>query len=93
LVYRGQEVLTSALEVPNPIIVVDVLSPSTRCVDASLKLAGYFRVPSLAHYLIVDPDQPLIMHHARGLRPIVREGASTLDPLGTFALAHVYGAA
>jgi Uma2 family endonuclease len=99
LVYCGPEVPTSAFEVPNPIIVVEVLSPSTRYVDASLKLAGYFRVPSVVHYLIIDPDKPLVIHHARGIHDtilthIVREGAITLDPPGlALALADVYGAA
>jgi Uma2 family endonuclease len=99
LVYCGLELQASVLEVPNPIIVVEVLSPSTRRIDASLKLAGYFRVPSVAHYPIVDPDQPLIIHHARGnsdkiLTSIVREGVITLDPPGCdIALVDVYGAA
>lgn len=53
-------------EVPNPLIVVEVLSPSTRQFDVSIKLAGHFRVPSLADYLIVDPSEPMIVHHARG---------------------------
>jgi Uma2 family endonuclease len=85
--------------VPNPIIVVEVLSPSSRRIDASLKLAGYFRVPSVEHYLIVDPDQPLIIHHARGnndtiITHIVREGTINLDPPGLeLVLGDVYGAA
>src|SRR5438105_11061964 len=29
-------------------------------------LADYFRVPSVAHYLIVDPETPRVAHHARG---------------------------
>jgi Uma2 family endonuclease len=99
LVYCGLELPASVLEVPAPIIVVEVLSPSTRRIDASLKLAGYFRVPSVAHYLIVDPDQPLIIHHARGtqdtiLTHIVREGTIKLDPPGLeLVLGEVYGAA
>jgi Uma2 family endonuclease len=99
LVYCGLKLQASALEVPNPIVVVEVLSPSTRRIDASLKLAGYFRVPSVAHYLIVDPDQPLIIRHARGngdkiLTSIVREGRITLDPPGfDLALGDIYGAA
>jgi Uma2 family endonuclease len=79
--------------------VAEVLSPTTRRIDASLKLAGYFRVPSVAHYLIVDPDQPLIIHHARGnndtiLTRIVREGTIALEPPGLdLALDDVYGVA
>ncbi len=97
LVYCGQEVAASVLEILNPVIVVEVLSPSTRHIDASKKLAGYFRLPSVAHYLIVDPTEPLILHHTRGtndtiLTHIVREGAIALDPPGLqLALADVYG--
>jgi Uma2 family endonuclease len=99
LVYCGPKLPADALEVPNPIIVAEVLSPTTRHIDASLKLPGYFRVPSIAHYLIIDPDQPLFIHHARGnsdkiLTSIVREGAITLAPPGfDLALGDVYGAA
>jgi Uma2 family endonuclease len=97
LVYCGLKLPADALEVPNPIIVVEVLSPSTRRIDASLKLAGYFHVPSVSHYLIVEPDQPLIIHHARGkhdaiLTHIVRDGTITFDPPGLdLALSDVYG--
>ena len=97
LVYCGQEVAPSAVEIPNPVILVEVLSPATRRIDASKKLAGYFRLPSVAHYLIVDPKEPLILHHTRGtgetiLTHIVREGIIMLDPPGLeLAMADVYG--
>ena len=32
-----------------------------------LRKLGYFRVPSIVHYLIVDPEKPRIIHHARGV--------------------------
>ena len=63
LVYCGQALPASAVEVPNPVIVVEVLSPSTRHVDASAKLAT-IRISSVQHYLIVDPDKRLAVHHA-----------------------------
>jgi Uma2 family endonuclease len=66
LVYCGEALPDSAIEVPRPVIVVEVLSPSTRHIDASAKLAGYFRLASVQHYLIVDPDKRLVVHHARG---------------------------
>jgi len=68
LVYCGPEAPPSALTIENPIIIVEVLSPSTGRYDVSRKLAGYFRLPSVAHYLIIDPDEPLVIHHARGRR-------------------------
>jgi Uma2 family endonuclease len=87
LVYCGPELPGPAIEVPNPIIVVEVLSPSTRHVDASAKLAGYFRVPTVQHYLILDPSKRLVIHHARGERgeivtKIVADGPLRLDPPG-----------
>jgi Uma2 family endonuclease len=96
IVYSGEKIARSAVEVPNPLIVVEVLSRSTRQVDVSIKLAGYFRVPSVAHYLIVDPSEPMIVHHARGtgadiITRVVTEGAITLDPPGLdIAVEDVY---
>jgi Uma2 family endonuclease len=86
LVYCGQKVPDASLEVPTPIIVVEVLSPSTGRIDASAKLAGYFSVASVQHYLIFDPDRQLVIHHARGGQTIatriVSEGNFLLDPPG-----------
>jgi len=99
LVYCGEKLARGSVEVPNPVIVVEVLSRSTRHIDAGAKLAGYFRLPSVAHYLIVDPNQPLIVHHARSIGEaivthVVRTGSITLDPPGLdLALADIYGAA
>jgi Uma2 family endonuclease len=98
LIYCGAKLPPSAIEVPNPIIVVEVLSPSTRHIDLSAKLADYFRLPSIMHYLIVDPTKPRIIHHARGagdtiLTRIVSEGHIVLDPPDVqFALADIYSA-
>src|SRR6202035_343624 len=98
LVYCGAKLAPSSVEVPNPVIVVEVLSPSTRHIDLSAKLADYFRLPSVAHYLIVDPDKPRVIHHARGagdtiLTRIVSEGTVALDPPGLeIAVAEIYSA-
>jgi Uma2 family endonuclease len=87
LVYCGENLPDSAVEVPNPVIMVEVLSPSTRHVDASAKLAGYFRVRAVRHCLIVDPDQRLVIHHSRAQADmvatrIVHDGRIALDPPG-----------
>jgi Uma2 family endonuclease len=98
LVYCGPKLPGSSIEVPNPIIVVEVLSPSTRNIDASAKLAGYFRVPSVHHYLIVDIDQRIVIHHRRNVGDaiatrIVGEGSLRLDPPGIdLALADIFRA-
>lgn len=87
LVYCGAKLAAAAVEVPSPVIVVEVLSPSTRHIDLSAKLADYFRLPDLAHYLIVDPDKPRVIHHARAeggaiLTRIASEGEIRLEPPG-----------
>jgi Uma2 family endonuclease len=55
-----------ALELPDPLIVVEVLSPSSRAQDSGAKLEAYFRLPSVRHYLIVDTATRAVIHHARG---------------------------
>lgn len=87
LVYCGPKLPANAIEVPNPIIVVEVLSPSTRRIDASKKLGGYFSLQSLHHYFIVDPDGPPLIHHQRQgdgtiLTRLVSEGILRPDPPG-----------
>ncbi|WP_159732239.1 Uma2 family endonuclease [Methylosinus sp. Ce-a6] len=95
--YRGPELPPDALFVEAPLIVVEVLSPSTGRNDVLGKLAGYFRVASIALYLIVDPDSALVIHHRRGqgsdiLTRVIREGDVTLDPPGlVFPHSAIYG--
>lgn len=76
-----------ALHIGNPIIVVEVLSPSTAQIDVTTKLRDYFLIPSIQHYLVVDPDGQTITHHKRTGGPaletrIVGSGLLQLDPPG-----------
>jgi Uma2 family endonuclease len=87
LVYCSEPVAADALEIPNPILVCEVLSPGNAMIDLRDKLRGYFRIASVAHYLIVDPDKRIVIHHARGTGDvvatrIVSEGTLRLDPPG-----------
>ncbi len=87
LVYCGDPISGEALEVPNPVVVVEVLSPGNAMTDLRDKLQGYFRVSSIAHYLIIDPDKRLIIHHTRGHDDvigtrIITSGSVSLDPPG-----------
>jgi Uma2 family endonuclease len=50
---------------PEPIIVAEVLSPSTTKLDLTTKLAGYSRVETIAHYLVLDPDASELIHYRR----------------------------
>lgn len=87
LVRCGPPLPGDAIEVVDPIILVEVVSPSSRGIDRGVKLAGYFSLPSVRHYLIVDTDSQVLIHHRRdekgeiGVR-IVHDGLLTLDPPG-----------
>ena len=86
LVRCGLPLPEDALEVPDPMIVVEVLSPSTSRHETGTKLAGYLGVPSVQQHLIVDPIQRVIIHHRRTAdiieTRIARDGALSLDPPG-----------
>lgn len=76
-----------ALVYDDPVIVVEVLSPSTAMRDESYKLIGYFRLPSVQHYLLVNPESGSVVHHARQrdgtiLTRILSGGDLVLDPPG-----------
>lgn len=76
-----------AVTVANPVILVEVLSPSSRAVDTNKKLTGYFSLSSVRHYLVVDPVKRLVIRHSRDggdaiATAILRDGALRLDPPG-----------
>ena len=87
LVYCGEPLDDSMIEVPEPVIVVEVLSPSTQHIDVNIKLAAYFSLPSVAHYIILAPGKKPLVHHQRQsdgtiLTRIVSAGPILLDPPG-----------
>jgi Uma2 family endonuclease len=87
LVYCGPRLPPDVREVPAPVVVVEVLSPSTEWRDASRKLVGYFSLPGVAHYLVLDPRDRSLVHHRRaegGLieTRILYDGPLRLDPPG-----------
>jgi Uma2 family endonuclease len=84
-----------AIAAANPIIVVEVLSPATQSIDTSDKLAGYFRVASIEHYLIVSARRREVVHHRRETDAIVSRvvnvGTIHLEPPGlTIDIAEFY---
>ena len=96
LVNCGEAMADDAVAAPNPVIVVEVLSPGTALADTGGKLADYFRVPSIAHHLIVHPTRRIVTHHRRAGAGIdtlvVGSGAITLDPPGiVVTVEEIYG--
>lgn len=51
----------------NPLIIVEVLSPSTEPYDRGAKFALYQRLPSLQEYVLVSQDKPQVERYARQL--------------------------
>ena len=87
VVNSGPPIRDDAIAAPNPVIVVEALSPGTRGVDTGAKLDGYFRVPSIIHYLIVLRAKRGVIHHRRAPdgdidTRIVSSGRIALDPPG-----------
>jgi Uma2 family endonuclease len=83
----GPRAPADAIEIDNPVIVVEVLSPSSAAIDHGRKLSGYFSIPSVQHYLILDPDRRVVIHHKRGSGDaietrVLSEGAVKLNPPG-----------
>jgi Uma2 family endonuclease len=70
-----------------PLIVLEVASPSTENVDAVDKLIEYNSVRSIRHYLIVQPQKRVVVHHKRNDQgdwgtSIRVDGDIALDPPG-----------
>ncbi len=83
----GPDLPDDAVEVTDPLVIVEVRSRSTAGVDAGAKLADYFRLSSLCHYLIVRAEERAVIHHRRDdggeiTVRIVRDGDIPLDPPG-----------
>jgi len=81
LVYCGPRAPPEAIEIPNPVVVVEVLSEGTAARDHGLKLAGYFSLPSVMHYLILDPERRTLIHHRWGQGEVIETRILTAGPL------------
>jgi Uma2 family endonuclease len=87
VVHCGAELDPGAMIVGSPLIVLEVVSPSSEREDFDIKFVDYFSVPSIRHYLIVYPTRGVVLHHRRneggeigsGIR---RDGEIALNPPG-----------
>lgn len=83
----GSTLDPEAIMADRPVVLVEVVSPSSERDDTRRKLVEYFSIDTVMHYLIVDPYDRLLIHHARVdggkiLTTIVRGGSLTLEPPG-----------
>lgn len=87
LVRCGPKTPDDAVHVSDPLIVVEVVSPSSKSIDSGTKLVGYFRLPSVRHYLVVDTEDRVVVCHRRDdagaiATTLRHDGALELDPPG-----------
>ena len=86
VVNRGARLSPDAIAATNPVIVVEVLSPATQAIDVGDKLAEYFRVPAIQHYLVVRARRREVIHHRRAgtdlTTQVITDGPIRLDPPG-----------
>lgn len=83
----GPRPAPQAVAAPNPVVVVEVVSPSTQRVDMTGKLTAYFRVPSIQHYVIVRLKCREVIHHRRDggrieVQVLAGRGVPDLSPPG-----------
>jgi Uma2 family endonuclease len=87
VVHCGARIPPHQLTAPAPVIVVEVTSPTSAHSDTSAKLIGYFKLPSVRHYLVIDPESRAVTHHMRAddgtlSARTLTSGSLRLDPPG-----------
>ena len=65
-----------------PVLIVEVLSPSTAGYDLSAKFAHYRRLASLQEYVTIDPDAPLVQVFLRSPDGWTLHAAEAGDTVG-----------
>lgn len=65
LVNCGAPIPRASPIAPNPVIVVEVISPTSTRRDLAVKFTNYFRHPGVQHYLIVVMENRTVIQHSR----------------------------
>ena len=65
LVNCGARIPRGSLIAPNPVIVVEVISPTSTRRDLAVKFTNYFRHPGVQHYLVVVMENRTVIQHSR----------------------------
>lgn len=66
LVNCGERLPSDVMLAPNPVIVVEVFSPSSTSRDLVVKMRQYFTLPAVQYYITVHGEAREIYHHTRG---------------------------
>jgi Uma2 family endonuclease len=65
LVNCGDRISRNSLLAPNPVIVVEVVSPTSTRRDLAVKFTNYFRHPGVQHYLVAVLENQTVIQHSR----------------------------
>lgn len=87
VVYCGDRLPPDTIEIPAPVVIIEIVSPDSIGRDHGEKVEAYFSLASVQHYLIVDAERGAVVHHSRTdgealLTRICRAGTINLDPPG-----------
>jgi Uma2 family endonuclease len=84
----GPRLANDVVLLDDPVVVAEVVSPSSRGIDPGSKLADYFRLVSVRHYLVVKPETRRVTHHERAAggqivaRDVGEDASLVLEPPG-----------
>ena len=65
VVVGAKPMVTFGDALQNPVLIAEILSPSTAAFDRGQKFRQYRTIPSLRHYLLLEQDSPVIEHFER----------------------------
>lgn len=99
MVFDGEPQLNEGRldEVLNPIVIVEVLSPSTADYDRQYKFRMYRSIPSFSEYLLVEQDEPFVERYTKQTQGWLLsdfkglEGSISLESVGVdLPMAEIY---
>jgi Uma2 family endonuclease len=93
----GVDIDLDSLTLEAPLIVVEIISPSSAKADSTVKLIEYFSAASIQHYLVIDPIKKCVVHHQRAEAGVIHTrihsaGELLLQPPGlTIPVTQFFG--
>jgi Uma2 family endonuclease len=84
-IHQGGPISRNSLAIPNPVVVIEVLSRSTMRIDTTFKAEDYLRTPSIVHYLLFCADRrqvTLISRDNLVRQSFIRGASIAIDPPG-----------
>ncbi|MGO9543686.1 MAG: Uma2 family endonuclease [Rhodomicrobium sp.] len=84
LVNCGAPIPRGSLIAPGPVIVVEVISPTSTRRDLAVKFTNYFRHPGVQHYLVIVLENRTVIQHSRAEGDLLKTRIAGLGDRLTF---------